>query len=173
MHVTTSEREHQRDHRPERPSRRDFVKTSALAGAALVGGAVPAAAASTSTAGAGAGGPRASAMLPITMAGYKLDRVDALIDGRAQVAGCESRFEVASIGKMNTDALGGPMTREVTEIGLSPYMLAFVNDGHRAHTLIPVFPLRLHPACWNGPYCVVQVELIPLRQPHLAGAGGS
>ena len=44
---------------------------------------------------------------------------------------------------MNTDALGGPMTREVTEIGLSPYMLAFANEGLRNHTLIPVFPLRL------------------------------
>jgi 4,5-dihydroxyphthalate decarboxylase len=86
---------------------------------------------------------RPSRKLPITMAGYAFDRVDALVDGRVQVDGCESRFEVSSIGRMNTDALGGPMTREVTEIGLSPYMLAFANDGHRAHTLIPVFPLRL------------------------------
>jgi 4,5-dihydroxyphthalate decarboxylase len=31
----------------------------------------------------------------------------------------------------------------VTEVGLSPYMLAYANDGLRNHTLIPVFPLRV------------------------------
>jgi len=31
----------------------------------------------------------------------------------------------------------------VTEIGLSPFMLAYANDGFRAYSLIPVFPLRL------------------------------
>jgi 4,5-dihydroxyphthalate decarboxylase len=37
----------------------------------------------------------------------------------------------------------GPRTREVTEIGFSPYLLAYTNDDFRAYTLIPVFPLRL------------------------------
>lgn len=31
----------------------------------------------------------------------------------------------------------------MTEIGLSPFMLAYANDGFRAYSLIPVFPLRL------------------------------
>ncbi len=115
------------------------MKTSALAGAALVGGATPA----SPTFPAEARSARPSGKLPIKIAGYELDRVDALIDGRVQVDGCETQFEVSSIGEMNTDALVGPMTREVTEIGLSPYMLAFANNGHRHHTLIPVFPLRL------------------------------
>jgi 4,5-dihydroxyphthalate decarboxylase len=77
------------------------------------------------------------------MAGYRTDRVEALYDGRVEVEGCESRFEVAAVGDMNTDALGGPMTREVTEIGLTPYLAAYANDGLRNHTLIPVYPLRV------------------------------
>ena len=81
--------------------------------------------------------------LPITIAGYKFDRVEALIDGRVQVDGFDARFEVASIGDMNTHVFSGPKTREVTEIGLSPFMLAYANEGYRDYTLIPVFPLRL------------------------------
>jgi 4,5-dihydroxyphthalate decarboxylase len=81
--------------------------------------------------------------IPIKMAGYDYDRVRGFIDGSVQVEGCEVSFEVSTIGGMNTDALGGPMTREVTEIGMVPYMLAYANDGLRSHTLIPVFPLRV------------------------------
>lgn len=80
--------------------------------------------------------------LRITMAGYRLDRVDALIDGRVVPEGCDATFEVARIGDMNTHVFSGPRTREVTEIGLNPYILAFANEGFRAYTLIPVFPLR-------------------------------
>ena len=43
---------------------------------------------------------------------------------------------------MNTHVFRGPQTREVTEIGLSPFMLAYANEGFRAYTLIPVFPRR-------------------------------
>lgn len=119
-------------------TRRDFVKTTALAGVTLAGSAAIGSAAIAFPA---ATTPRPG-QLPITIAGYKLDRVAALIDGRVQVHGCDTRFEPAAIGDMNSDALGGPMRREVTEIGLSPYMLAFANDSLRNHTLIPVFPLR-------------------------------
>lgn len=114
-------------------SRRDLMK---IVGTAAAGGAIgllgtrPVSAAD-------------STKIEIKLAGYHYDRVDALIDGRVHVEGCDTRFEVSSIGEMNTNALGGPMTREVTEIGLSPYMLAYANDGLRNHTLIPVFPLRV------------------------------
>ena len=85
----------------------------------------------------------AAAKLPITMAGYNTDRIRALMDGRVQVAGCDAKFQVAGIGDMNTHVFNGPRTREISEIGLTPFVLAYANDGFRAYTLIPVFPLRL------------------------------
>jgi len=44
---------------------------------------------------------------------------------------------------MNTHAFSGPQSREVTEIGLSPFTLAFVNDGFRDYELLPIPILRL------------------------------
>jgi 4,5-dihydroxyphthalate decarboxylase len=81
--------------------------------------------------------------LSITIAGYKYNRVEALVDGRVKVEGCKNRFEVAKIGDMNTHVFNGPQTREVTEIGLHPFMLAYANDGFRDYSLLPIFPLRL------------------------------
>ena len=80
--------------------------------------------------------------LDITVAGYPFDRVEGL-GGKVPVEGCEVRFERASIGDMNSHVFAGPRTREVTEIGLSPYLFAYANDDFRAYTLIPIFPLRL------------------------------
>ena len=80
--------------------------------------------------------------LAITVAGYPFDRVEGL-GGKVPIEGCDVRFEIASIGDMNSHVFSGPRTREVTEIGLSPYLLAYANDNFRAYTLIPVFPLRL------------------------------
>jgi 4,5-dihydroxyphthalate decarboxylase len=117
-------------------SRRGFLKTSAVAAGAAVG----LSALHTNTVLAA---EPTSKGKPITIAGYKLDRVEALIDGRVKVDGFDAKFEIDSIGKMNTHIFSGPQTREVTEIGLSPFMLAFANDGFRDYTLIPVFPLRL------------------------------
>jgi 4,5-dihydroxyphthalate decarboxylase len=85
----------------------------------------------------------ASGKLRIKVAGYQYDRVAGLADGRVQIEGCETHFEEAKIGDMNTHVFSGPGTREVTEIGLHPFMLAYANDGFRDYTLIPVFPLRL------------------------------
>jgi 4,5-dihydroxyphthalate decarboxylase len=116
-------------------SRRGFLKTSVAAGAAIGMGA--------SGINVQAAEKKPSKGLPITMAGYKLDRVEALMDGRVQVDGFDAKFEIDSIGNMNTHIFSGPQTREVTEIGLSPFMLAYANEGFRDYTLIPVFPLRL------------------------------
>jgi 4,5-dihydroxyphthalate decarboxylase len=64
------------------------------------------------------------------------------MDGRVEVDGFDTTFEEAGIGDMNTHVFSDPQTREVSEIGLSPFMLAYANNGHRNYTLIPVFPLR-------------------------------
>jgi 4,5-dihydroxyphthalate decarboxylase len=80
--------------------------------------------------------------LPITIAGYSYDRVQALIDGRVPIEGCSVTFQKSKIGELNTHVLSGPQTREVTEIGLHPYMLGVANDGVRGYSLLPIFPLR-------------------------------
>ncbi|UCE49044.1 MAG: ABC transporter substrate-binding protein [Phycisphaerales bacterium] len=115
-------------------SRREFLKTSIVAGAAI----------GMSASGTGdvrAAGQNPSKRPPITIAGYKFDRVEALVDGRIQIEGFDAKFEQASIGDLNTHVFSGPQTREVTEIGLSPFMLAYANEEFRDYTLIPVFPL--------------------------------
>jgi 4,5-dihydroxyphthalate decarboxylase len=80
--------------------------------------------------------------LPITVAGYPFDRVAELGRG-VPVEGCEVRFETAAIGDMNRHVFAGPQTREITEIGLLPYLLAYANDNFRDYRLLPIFPLRL------------------------------
>jgi len=124
----------------KRESRRSFLKGSAtVAGAAAVVGVsgVSRMFASSDEQ------TKPGARLTLNLAGYKLDRVEALIDGRVKVEGCDSRFEIAAIGDMNTDVFSGPQSREVTEIGLHPFMLAFANEGFRDYSLLPVFPLRM------------------------------
>ncbi len=92
----------------------------------------------------GAGeGPPDRGKRTLRLSGYRLDRVDALIDGRAKVDGYETTFQVSKIGDMNRDVFGGKGNRDVTEIGFSPYIHAYANDGFRGYSLIPVFPLRL------------------------------
>jgi len=120
-------------------SRRDFIKSTAVATLALTGSTTL----RPGTAQAGGKGPSASVKLALKVAGYKVDRVDALIDGRVQIEGCDLQFEAASIGDINTNVFSGPQSYDVTEIGLHPYMLAYANDGFRDYSLIPVFPLRL------------------------------
>ena len=116
-------------------SRREFFKASALtvgaAGVLSVCGSTPAKAADT---------PKG---LPLSMAGYRFDRTEALIDGRVVVEGCAMQFRESGIGDLNTHVFSGPQTLDVTEIGLHPFMLAFANDGFRDYSLLPIFPLRL------------------------------
>lgn len=114
-------------------SRRDVMKSIAIAGSALTLLGRDALAAQTAP---------IDQKLPLKMAGYKFDRVAALTDGRVGVDGCNVNFEVAAIGDLNTDVFSGPQTHDVTEIGLHPFMLAYANDGFRDYTLLPIFPLR-------------------------------
>jgi 4,5-dihydroxyphthalate decarboxylase len=120
-------------------TRREFLRLSALAGATLVTGIVPGIGAARET---GPGGAD-SAALDLSSSGYEYDHVRALIDRRVDVQGCNLRFQPGKIGDLNTHVFSGPRTLDVTEIGLSPFMLAYANDGFRAYSLIPVFPLRL------------------------------
>ncbi len=124
-------------------SRRDFIKTVAVAAGAAGALGACGKAATSPTPGA-AGSPAAKPEgLPITVAGYLCDRVEALANGSVPIEGCNVTFEEGSIGDLNTHVFSGPQTIEVTEIGLHPYMLAFADDGFRGYSLIPVFPLRL------------------------------
>ena len=84
-----------------------------------------------------------SAGIDLKMAGYPFEHVKGLMTGKVQIDRCNTSFEVGRIGDLNTHIFSGPRSLDVTEVGLSPYMLAFANDGFRAYTLIPVFPLRL------------------------------
>ena len=118
-------------------SRREFVKFAG--GAALMGGtSLASMAADRSTKSGGAGGA-----LDITIAGYPVDHVRALVDGKVKVDGCNATFQPGKIGDLNTHVFSGPQELEVTEIGLAPFMLAYANEGFRDYALIPVFPLRL------------------------------
>jgi 4,5-dihydroxyphthalate decarboxylase len=125
---------------PKQQSRRDFLVTSAtVAGAASVLGLSGVSRISASPDET----PEAVPGLTLNLAGYRLDRVAALIDGRVEVEGCNTRFEIAAVGDMNTDVFDGPQSREVTEIGLHPFMLAYANLGFRDYSLLPVFPFRV------------------------------
>jgi len=119
-------------------SRREFNKAIALAaGAVGVAGIFGACSQDPTQDGVMPNG------LPITMAGYRFDRTEALVDGRIKVEGCDMQFQEAGIGDLNTHVFSGPQKLDVTEIGLHPYMLAFANDGFRDYSLLPIFPLRL------------------------------
>ena len=119
-------------------SRRQLLKVSALAATTL--GVLPllrpALAQSTAKI-------KPVAPVDIRFAGYPVDHVQALVDGRVEVENCNVTFESGKIGDLNTLAFEGAQTYAVTEIGLSPYMLAYANQGFRDYSLIPVFPIRL------------------------------
>ena len=113
-------------------SRRDLIKTASAAGALSLAG-VSSAWSSTNK----------DEKLTINTAGYDYDRVQALIDGRVEIERCTTKFEVSKIGELNTHIFSGPQTREITEIGLHPFMIAYANEGFRDYTLLPIFPLRV------------------------------
>ena len=121
-------------------SRREFLKTGTLAGSTLLAGG-----SSLATSGdmASTKSIKVPGGLDITIAGYPFDHVRPLIDGSVQVEGCNAIFEHGKIGDLNTHVFNGPQKLEVTEVGLSPFMLAYANQGFRDYSLIPVFPLRL------------------------------
>ena len=74
-------------------SRRAFLKTTALAGAVFVGGRAVGQVRSV----AEDKSAPADGKLQIKIAGYTYDRVEALMDGRVQIEGCDAQFKVSSI----------------------------------------------------------------------------
>jgi 4,5-dihydroxyphthalate decarboxylase len=121
------------------PSRRNFLKAGAMTGALLATGTNF----QESKTAAGDNFTPNSNKLKVKIAGYQYDRVQGLADGRIQIEGCETEFVDAKIGDMNTHAFSGPQSREVTEIGLLPFILAVANDEFKDYTLLPIFPLRV------------------------------
>ena len=83
-----------------------------------------------------------SGLLPVSVSSYLLDRTKALFDGRVKIEGTQATFVADAIGDMNTAAFSGNGTREITELGLHPFMLAHANEGFRDYGLLPVFLLR-------------------------------
>ena len=121
--------------------RREFLKASvyAAASSAVAGPALARAVAADQ----GTNGGSDKGDIDLKVAGYPFEHVGGLMTGKVQVAGSNVAFQIGKIGDLNTHVFAGPRTLDVTEIGLLPYMLAFANDGFRAYSLIPVFPLRL------------------------------
>jgi 4,5-dihydroxyphthalate decarboxylase len=79
----------------------------------------------------------------LQIAGYDVNRVKALIDGKVQIKGVNTNFTKGNIGGLNTNTFVGPQTYDITEIGLVPYILAYANDDFRDYSLLPIFPLRV------------------------------
>jgi 4,5-dihydroxyphthalate decarboxylase len=79
----------------------------------------------------------------LAAAGYPFEHVRALMSGEVQIDGRDVTFDVGKIGDLNTNVFSGPQSLDATEIGLTPYIIAFANEGFRDYSLIPVFPLRL------------------------------
>jgi 4,5-dihydroxyphthalate decarboxylase len=87
-------------------------------------------------------GHAASGKLAVTVSSYRLDRTAALFDGRVEIEGTDATFVEDAIGDMNSAAFGGTGDREITELGLHPFILAHANEGFRDYALLPVFLLR-------------------------------
>jgi len=79
----------------------------------------------------------------LKIAGYDVNRVRALAQGKVKIEGCDFTFTKAPIGDLNTNTFSGAQDYDVTEVGLHPFMLAYANDGFRDYSLLPIFPLRI------------------------------
>jgi len=81
--------------------------------------------------------------LPLKIAGYDVNRVKAIVDGRVKIKGCSLNFVKAGIGDLNSNMFSGEQTYDISEIGLHPFMLAYANDNFQDYTLLPIFPVRI------------------------------
>jgi len=124
-------------------SRRTFLKTATLAAGSVGTLGVVGCKSEPSTSQQEESEDVNSNDLKLTVAGYNVNRVKSLVDGRVIIKGCTINFVEAGIGDMNTSTFSGEQAYDITEIGLHPYMLAYVNDHFRDYTLLPIFPLRI------------------------------
>lgn len=81
--------------------------------------------------------------LSLTLAGYPYERVKAIQHGQVGIEGCRVEFESSKIGELNRHVFDGPQTRDVSEVGLVPYLLAYCNDGFRDYLPLPIFVLKV------------------------------
>ena len=58
-----------------------------------------------------------------------------------QIEGCALTIEEGKIGELNSHVFSGPQTRDVTEIGLHPFMLMFSNC-RKVHDVMTEIELR-------------------------------
>lgn len=79
----------------------------------------------------------------LQFAGYPVNRVKALINGKVKLEGFDIKFTKGAIGDLNTNMFIGPQSYDISEVGLHPFMLAYANDEFRDYTLLPIFPLRI------------------------------
>ncbi|MFK7911212.1 MAG: ABC transporter substrate-binding protein [Akkermansiaceae bacterium] len=111
-------------------SRRDFLKTSVAVGAL---GVLP-----------GRVGQAAEAeKAQIKIAGYDYDRVRAIMDGQVGIEGADVNFNVEDVYAANASAFGPERKYEITELGLIPFIVKYINDDFRDYTIIPVFISRI------------------------------
>ena len=92
----------------------------------------------------------------LLLAGYDYSRVKPLVDGKVPIEGCAFNYQVTGIGALNNHAFFGEQSRDITEIGLIPYLLAYANDGFEDYKLLPLPVLRMfrHRSVWvrtDGP----------------------
>lgn len=135
------------NHNPKNgDSRRSFLASSLSVSAALpaafgFGGAI---ALSGGVADAQGDTKKASSdASSLTIAGYPYERVRAFENGGVQIPGYQVEFELGKIGELNQHVFNGPGTRDITEVGLIPFLLAFCNGGFRDYQLLPIFVLKV------------------------------
>lgn len=124
-------------------SRRTFLKTATIAAGSVGAIGMVSCKSEPSTSQQEASEDVKSNDLKITVAGYNVNRVKSLVDGRVKIKGCTINFVQAGIGDMNTSTFSGDQPYDITEIGLHPFMLAYTYDHFRDYTLLPIFPLRI------------------------------
>jgi 4,5-dihydroxyphthalate decarboxylase len=125
------------------PSRRNFIRKATLAVSVVGVAGMYACNNNPSSAQNEESEETNSKDLKLTVAGYNVNRVKSLVDGRVKIKGCTINFVKAGIGDMNTSTFSGEQPYDITEIGLHPYMLAYANENFRDYTLLPIFPLRI------------------------------
>lgn len=114
-------------------SRRKLMQLAGISAGVLAAGSV---------AGDEQSAKRSSSALKLKFGGYDFPRLAGLTDGRVAIEGCQLEFVPGKIGDMNIDLFSGQQVRDVTEVGLHPFILAYANDEFRDYSLLPVFPLR-------------------------------
>jgi len=111
--------------------RRDFLKASAYAAtSSMVTGSVMARAVASEP------------TIELKMSGYPHEHIKGLASGKVGIDGANVTYSPGKIGDINSHVFAGPRELAFTEIGLSPYIVAFANDNFRSYSLIPVFPFR-------------------------------